>query len=145
MFVFEGLRGVRSELSRWYADNWGPGGPARRMGWQLRVMYGRGEIDHEVFFRLRSSLEKGYFIEGELQTYHHQGILRLQREGKYVEHHFDPVVSRSLESIYYHRARLAEVRYEMAQALESMAAQREWIHKQAEAIRESAQAALPDE
>lgn len=145
MFLFEWIAEVFNELYRFMADNFSSGGPAKRMERQLRIMYGRGEIDQKTFFRLRASLEKGYFIEGELQTAHHQGIVRLQREGRYIEHHFDPEIRRGLEQIYLKRAMLDEVRYEMNQALKALGAQREWMTRQADAVRDEAQLALPDE
>lgn len=145
MFLFEWIAEVFRELARVYQDNWGFGGPAGRMQRQLRVMFGRGEIDQMTFLRLRDSLDKGYYIEGELHTLHRQGALRLQMEGRYIDHHFDAQVARALENLYINRAMLAEARHAMTQALATIQAQRAWMDRQAEGIRQNAQQALPDE
>lgn len=145
MFLFEWLRDVLQELRTLYEDNLSSGGPARRMERQLRIMYGRGEINKKIFFELLNSLEKGYFIEGELKMYHRQAVVRLQMEGKFVDHHFNAEIGRGLENIYMNRARLEEVRLEMSQALKTIEVNRVWIQQQAAAIRENALTALPDE
>jgi prefoldin subunit 5 len=145
MFLFEWLLEVFRELRRIYLDNLASGGPSRRMWRQLRIMYGRGEIDRPTFFRLRSNLEKGYYIEGDLQMYHRRAEARLVTEGKYLVGHTDPEIAHSLDNLYLNRAVLEEVRLEMKQALRVMASTQEWIQQQAGTIQENAQRALPNE
>ena len=145
MFLFEWLMAVFQELRRIYMDNLASGGPARRMERQLRTMYGRGEIDRSTFFRLRSNLEKGYYIEGDLQMYHRKAEARQGMEGKYLVGHTDPEIARSLNNLYLSRAVLEEVRLEMGRALQMMETTQEWIQKQAGANQENAQNALPNE
>lgn len=145
MFLFEWFVEVLKELRRVYDDNLSFGGPAKRMGRQLRIMYGRGEIDRATFLKLRNNLEKGYYIEGDLKMYHRQAIFRLEREGKNVEHHANPQIARSLEALYHNRAVLEEIRLEMRQALKTIEITQDWFQKQASAVHESAQQALPDE
>jgi hypothetical protein len=145
MYLFEWLREVFEELSRIYQDNFATGGPGRKMGKELRIMYGRGEIDRATFFKLRDSLEKGYYIEGDLKMYHRKATIRLEMEGKYLEHHFDTEIARSLDNLYLNRAVLEEVRLEMKQAMKALETTQGWIQKQAGAMQEDAQAALPNE
>ncbi len=145
MFLFEWLAAVFQELRRIYVDNLASGGPARRMERQLRIMFGRGEIDRPTFFRLRNNLEKGYYIEGDLQMYHRKAEARQGMEGKYLVGHTDREIARSLDDLYLNRAVLEEVRLEMKQALKVMETTQEWIQKQAGAIQENAQSALPNE
>ncbi len=145
MFLFEWLLEVFQELRRIYLDNLASGGPARRMERQLRIMYGRGEIDRITFFRLRNNLEKGYYIEGDLQMYHRKAEARLAREGKYLLGHTDTEIARGLDNLYLNRAVLEEIRLEMKQALQVMESTQSWIQKQAGAIQENAQSALPNE
>ncbi len=145
MFLFEWLLEVFQELRRIYLDNLASGGPARRMWRQLRIMYGSGEIDRPTFFRLRNNLEKGYYIEGDLQMYHRKAEARQGMEGKYLVGHTDREIARSLDDLYLNRAVLEEVRLEMKQALKVMETTQEWIQKQAGAIQENAQSALPNE
>ncbi len=82
MYLIEWLLEVLQELRQWYADNLKAGGPSGKMARQLRIMYGRGEIDKTTFFKLRDSVEKGYYIEVELKMYHRQAVDRLELEGK---------------------------------------------------------------
>jgi hypothetical protein len=145
MFLIEWLWDVLKELRRLYMDNLSSGGPSGRMEKQLRIMYGRGEIDRATFLKLRNSIEKGYYIEGELKMYHRQAIARLELEGKYLEHHFNDDISRGLDSLYLNRAVLEEVRLEMNQALKVIEQTRAWLQEQVEAAHANAQSALPDE
>ncbi len=145
MFLFDWVFEVFNQLGRFFNENLGSGGPAGHMGRQLRIMYGRGEIDRPTFFRLRNNLEKGYFIEGDLQMYHRKAEARLVTEGKYLAGHTDPEIARSLDNLYLNRAVIEEVRLEMKQALRVMESTQEWIQKQAGAVQENAQNALPDE
>jgi hypothetical protein len=145
MFLFEWLLEVFQELRRIYTDNLGSGGPPGKMAKQLRIMYGRGEIDKATFLKLRNSLEKGYYIDGELRMYHRQATARMALEGKYVEHHFDTEISRGLDRLYLNRAVLEEVRLEMKQALQVIQTTRAWLQNQVAITHASAQNALPDE
>ncbi len=144
MYLIEWFFDAIQTLYESLKDNFSSGGPNRQMARQLRLMFGRGEIDAKTFFNLRTSLEKGYYIAGELQMYHRQGMARLQAEGKYPDHFFNPEVKRSLDQLYLRRAMLAEARLEMNQALRIIDSQRKWVRQQADTIRAEAMQSLPD-
>ena len=120
-------------------------GPMDRMGRQLRIMYGRGEIDQAVFFRLRGMLEKGYTIEGELKSLHRQALYRQESEEQHLLSPPNTEIARGLDFVHYNRARLEEVRSGLRMLLRTLESEQAWTAQQAAEFYEQAQAALPDE
>lgn len=138
MFLQEFFQTIAQEIETLYQEHFSLDGPTARLRKKLRIMYGRGEIDRETFFRLKSRLDLGYYIEGELQSLHRQAVQRRKGEGL-VE------LGRSLEQVYMNLARLEEARAAIRAALGTIASEQAWADRQIEEFWEQAQAALPDE
>lgn len=145
MFLDEFFQTLLQEIRQFFDDNLSMGGPTDRLRKQLRIMYGRGELRREVFFQLRSRLDQGQFIEGELQSLHRQAVLRMEAEGRLPGRPLDLEINRNLERVYISRAMLEEARVEMLRGLKIVEQERRWMAEQAGDMRARAQAALPDE
>jgi hypothetical protein len=117
-------------------------GPADRLRRELRVLFGRGDLDPAAYFRLLGRLEQGHYIEGELRV--------LQRQARNRRPELPAGASRapldrSLEKVYLNRARLFEARSAMQHALHVLESERAWLERQAQDFYLRAQQALPDE
>ncbi len=150
MFLIEWVSEVLKEFQRLFEENLGSGGPYARMQKQLRLLYGRGEIDQNTFLKLRRNLNMGYSIDGELRLVHRQSIIRLEAEGRLVNNGFgtgqsDSEIERSLDQLYINRAILEEVRLELKYALHVIETTGTWLQHQVETTYEKAQIALPNE
>lgn len=120
-------------------------GPVDRMGRQLRILYGRGEMDRAAFFRLRGLLEKGYNIEGEMKSLRRRAAYRVESEGQDALSLAGPEIARGLDFIHYNRARLEEVRAGLGGLLRVLESEQDWTAQQAAEFYKQAQSALPDE
>ncbi len=145
MFLIEWILEVFKELHRFYVENLSSGGPVGRMQRQLRLLYGRGEIDKITFHKLRNYLSKGYSIEAEIKMSHRQSIARLEAKGMFADQHSNSEIARSLDQLYINRAILEEVRLEMRYALQVIETTSQWLQKQVEITYKNAQSALPHE
>ena len=141
MFLTEFFQAVAGELRHLVEDHLSSDGPTGRLRNILRVMYGRGEISLDKFYRLLNMLDRGYYIEGEILSLHRQAVNR----GGYNNRPISRDVARSLEHVYLNRARLDEARREMRRAYHLVETQRQWMLQQVEDFHQRAQAALPDE
>ena len=145
MFLTEFFQAVGDELRRLYADYLSFDGPTDRMRRDLRLMYGRGEITRDKFYQLKNMLDRGYYIEGELASLHHQAVNRRGLEGQTFDRPKSLDVSRSLDYVHINRAMLEEVRAEMRWAYHTVETQRQWMGQQVEDFYQRAQSAVADE
>ena len=144
MFLADFVQAAAEELRRFYEETLSMS-PTQRLWKRMRIMYGRGEIRREMYFQLRSKLERGQYIEGELDHIHRQAVARLAAQGRPIVLPRDPKLARNLEHVYMSRALLDEVRFDMMRALKAVEGGRNWMEEQAQDIHGQAQNALPDE
>ena len=112
---------------------------------ELRIMYGRGEINREQFFRFRRRLNQGQQIQGELTVIHREARYRLEAQGKPAVFQHRGEIAHSRECLYLDLGLLEEARYDTHNLLVEMEAQIKWIRQQADEAHAEAVAALPDE
>lgn len=144
MIFREFFQALGEELGRIIGDVTRMDGPADQMGRRLRLMYGRGEINRETFFRLIAQVNLGHSIEGELDVLHRQAVLRLDpsvRALALVKTSYSP----AQEMAWFNRARLEEARAALRQAVQLLEQERIWLETQSDDFWQRAQAALPDE
>lgn len=145
MFLQEFFQAIFDELRHVYEEYLSFDGPTDRLRKKLRIMYGRGEIGREKFYQLSNMLDRGYYVEGELMSLHHQAQNRMGVEGRMSDRAYNFEIARGLDTVYLNRAMLEEVRSEMQTVLKAVGAQRQWTEQQAQDFWTRAQAALPDE
>lgn len=133
------------ELQNFYQDNLRQKDPFERMGRQLRLLYGRGEISRDKFFLLRDKLYQGQDIQEELDIAHRIGVLRLEERGERLIRQSDFEIARSLERLYLDRALLDEVRFETERSIDILQDEANWARQQAESTHQAAQAAITNE
>jgi hypothetical protein len=119
--------------------------PLRRAENQLRILYGRGAISKERYFELRNKLYRGVILRGDLINLQREAELVLESRGELFPRRHDPQISRGLERLYVDRTLLEEAQAESEHLLKTLASQVEWLQEQAEAVRQEAGEALPDE
>jgi hypothetical protein len=112
---------------------------------ELRIMYGRGEINREQFFRFRRRLNQGQLIQGELVAIHREARYRLEAQGKPAVFQHKGEIARSLEHLYLDLGLLEEARNDTHNLQIEMEAQIKWIHQQADEAHAEAEAALPND
>lgn len=112
---------------------------------ELRIMYGRGEINREQFFRFRRRLNLGQLIQGELTVIHGEARYRLEAQGKPVVYQHRGEIARSLERLYLDLGLLEEARYDAHNLLVEIETQIKWIRQQADDAHAEAGSVLPDE
>lgn len=145
MFLQEFFETAVDELRRFIEETISVQGPTHRLKRQLRIMYGRREISRETFFQLLGQLEKGFYIEGELQSLHRQAVRRMEIEGRagFLPH--SPEIARGLDRLAFHRGIIEETRLSLNLALRQVKVQRQWTGQQVEDFMQRAKAAMPDE
>ena len=119
--------------------------PSRRAEKQLRILYGRGAISKERYFELRNKLYRGMILRGDLINLQREAELVLESRGELFPRQHDPQISRGLERLYVDRTLLEEAQAESEHLLKTLGSQVEWLREQAEAARQEAGKALPDE
>jgi hypothetical protein len=119
--------------------------PLRRAEKQLRILYGRGAISKERYFELRNKLYRGVILRGDLINLQREAELVLESRGELFPRRHDPQISRGLERLYVDRTMLEEAEAESEHLLKTLVSQVEWLREQAEATRQEAGEALPDE
>jgi len=139
------IQTIYKELQDFYRDNLRQQNPGERMGKQLRLMYGRGEITKDKFFLLRDKLYQGQAIQPELETAHRIAVLRLEERGERLIRQSNKEIARSLEWLYLDHALLEEVRFETEQSISILQDEANWSRQQAESTRQAAQTAISDE
>ncbi|NLG96255.1 MAG: hypothetical protein GX491_02735 [Chloroflexi bacterium] len=145
MFLQEFFEAAVDELRRFIEETLSVQGPTHRLRRQLRMMYGRGEVPRETFYQLLGKLEKGYYIEGELQSLHRQAVRRMEIEGRAGFHSHNREIARSLDRLAIHQAIIDETRMRLNLALSQVQTQRQWARQQADDFMQRAKAAMPDE
>jgi len=139
------IQTIYKELQDFYRDHLRQQDPDERMGKQLRLMYGRGEITKDKFFLLRDKLYQGQAIQQELETAHRIAVLRLEEGGERLIRPSNREIARSLERLYLDRALLEEVRFETEQSIGVLQEEANWSRQQAESTRQAAQTAISNE
>ena len=139
------IQTIYKELQDFYRDHLRQQDPDERMGKQLRLMYGRGEITKDKFFLLRDKLYQGQAIQQELETAHRIAVLRLEEGGERLIRPANREIARSLERLYLDRALLEEVRFETEQSIGVLQDEANWSRQQAESTRQAAQTVISNE
>lgn len=139
------IQTIYKELQDFYRDHLRQQDPDERMGKQLRLMYGRGEITKDKFFLLRDKLYQGQAIQQELETAHRIAVLRLEEGGERLIRPSNREIARSLERLYLDRALLEEVRFETEQSIGVLQDEANWSRQQAESTRQAAQTVISNE
>jgi vacuolar-type H+-ATPase subunit I/STV1 len=143
--IKELIQTIYKELRDFYQNNLRQQDPFERMGKQLRLLYGRGEITRDKFFLLRDKLYQGQAIQEELAIAHRIGVLRLEERGERLIRQSNKEIALSLERLYLDRAMLEEVRFEILQSINNLQDEANWARQQAESTRQAAQAVITDE
>jgi tRNA C32,U32 (ribose-2'-O)-methylase TrmJ len=142
---FDGLiQAILEEFAQFYEEYLSFRDPIEAMYRSLRLLYGRGEIDTGQFIRLRNKIRRGQLIQGELQMLHCQAELCQEAKGKFLADRH-PRLARGLDRVYLDLALLKEIRIDQKEILEKLDSEGSWVASQAEAVRQEAQAALPNE
>jgi hypothetical protein len=142
MFLAEFFQALIGEIETFVEGTLRLAGPGDRLRRELRILFGRGELDQAAYFRLMARLEHGYYIEGELRVLQRQA--RARRPDPFVGH-IRTSLDHSLETVYHNRARLIEAQVSMQYALRVLEGERAWLEEQAADFYQRAQRALPDE
>ena len=132
------------EWRKFYDDNFMDSDPEARLEEQLRIMYGRGEINKVRFLQLRFRLHGGFLSETDLSVVHHQAIRLMEARGNYIPH-YNPEFEHSLDRLYADRVRIEETIDQLTTSIEALRKEVDWTQEQAEDARRSASAVLPDE
>jgi hypothetical protein len=119
--------------------------PLSRSEKQLRILYGRGAISKERYFELRNKLYRGQILRGDLINLQREAELVLEAKGEVFPRRQDPQIARRLDRLYLDRTLLEEAHAESDHLLKTLSSEVEWLREQAEAARQEAQKALPDE
>ncbi|MCL4562327.1 MAG: hypothetical protein M1281_17160 [Chloroflexi bacterium] len=136
---------VQVEWDQFYKENFLDQDPKERLEEQLRVLYGRGEIDQATFNQLRFRVHWGMVSQTDLTVIHQQAVRRLEAQGKYIPRRSNPELERSLDRLYADRILLEEMRHVWAETIQALRDEVSWIKEQAESARQDAGAALPNE
>lgn len=144
-FFKELLQAFFEELHRVYENYLRFQDPSIRMGNQLRILYGRGEITTEQFNRLKNMLSRGQPIQGELHIAQRVALSRSQAGGEPFAHRRWDEMARLLDRLYLDRALVKEAQFETEAALQALGGDVGWLLAQGESARGQAQSALPDE
>lgn len=139
------IQTIFKELQDFYWENLRQRDPFERLGRQLRLLYGRGEITRDKFFLLRDKLYQGQAIQEELEIAHRIGVLRLEERGERLIRQSNTEIAQSLERLYLDRALLEEVRFETERSISVLEDEANWARQQAESTHQAAQNAITDE
>jgi prefoldin subunit 5 len=139
------FKAISEELHDFFEESLSLPDPFTRSENQLRIIYGRGAISKERYFELRNKLYRGQILRGDLINLQREADLVLQSKGELFPRRHDPRIARQLDRLYLDRALLEEARAETGHLLETLSSQADWLREQAEAARQGAQEALPDE
>ena len=143
--IKELIQTIFKELQDFFQESLRQQEPFERMGRQLRLLYGRGEITRDKFFLLRDKLYQGQAIQEELEIAHRIGVLRLEERGERLIRQSNTEIAQSLERLYLDRALLEEVRFETERSISVLQDEANWAHQQAESTHQAAKNAITDE
>jgi peptidoglycan hydrolase CwlO-like protein len=136
---------VQEEWREFYDDNFQNPDPHTKLEERLRILYGRGEITREHYLQLRSKVTRGLVSKTDLEVIHHKAILRMQAEGKTTIRRGDKELEHSLDRLYADKVWLEDARDPLKENLEALRNLVNWFAEQAEAARQDAKTAMPNE
>ncbi len=139
------VHGVQVEWRQFYRENFLMVDPQERLEDQLRVLYGKGEINADDYQNLRFRLHRGRVGETELYVTHMQAIQLKEAQGRYAPRHLDPALERWMDRLYADRVLLADMHREFEEEIHELHSEINWIKEQAESCRQDAARVLPDE
>jgi prefoldin subunit 5 len=139
------FRAISAEAQRFSEKYLSFQDPLSRSEKQLRILYGRGAISKERYFELRNKLYRGQILRGDLINLRREAELVLEAKGEVFPRYHDPQIGRGLDRLYVDRTLLEEAQAESDHLLKTLASEVDWLREQAEAARQEAQKALPDE
>jgi hypothetical protein len=147
--MFRLLRNAWQNLKRswqqFYEHNPGWQNPETRLVYQLRAMYGRGEIDQQRYKQLRLRLRRGQIWQSDINLIRQQAEQRMEAQGKMPLRYRNKETSRALDRLYVDHVMAEEKLSELEDNLKGLSDKIKWVQEQAETARKEAQASLPDE
>jgi prefoldin subunit 5 len=144
MGLFQVIGQIIKELHRQWEGFMTLGDPQQRREDELRVMYGAGLLDSKQFFEMLGKLRQGLIGQGDLAILRRATAHKNTQPGAGLAR-YTAEVHRGLERVYINRARLAELRRDLHQALQVLGTEIDQIQRQADKTGGLAKQALPDE
>jgi prefoldin subunit 5 len=111
---------------------------------EVKVMYARGDINANTYYRLLEMAQNGQLSWDDLARVR-QGTQVEERAPKPAPRQRNVEIVNSLNQLYTHRTRLDQARQETASVLQSLEKDLARLQEQAKAAGEKAERALPDE